>query len=218
MILFRPARSLEVLQDISSKVYLSHNRVLQKLPYSGKFSREKCFMNYIHRKNFRELVACATKGCHTPYFVEKTFANSHKTSKFAKVFTLKRFPLYGSECLPSCIHLIRKKSKMYEGVPYMNSRHWCHKLVHTNLAPFITFGNSSPGSWATLPNSAGVHTHICTRLPIPANPGKSGDFCPLTCNKLLPVRVRICFDPHTLHAYRRGLKSLRGWTPNHTSE
>ena len=31
-----------------------------------------------------------------PNFVEKTFANSHKTMKFAKVFSLKSFPLYGS--------------------------------------------------------------------------------------------------------------------------
>ena len=28
-------------------------------------------------------------------FAEKTFANSHKTSKFVKVFSLESFPLYG---------------------------------------------------------------------------------------------------------------------------
>ena len=28
-------------------------------------------------------------------FAKKTFANSHKTSKFAKVFSLESFPLYG---------------------------------------------------------------------------------------------------------------------------
>ena len=29
-----------------------------------------------------------------PNFVEKTFANSHKTTKFTKVFSLESFPLY----------------------------------------------------------------------------------------------------------------------------
>ena len=29
------------------------------------------------------------------HFVEKTLANSHKTTKFAKVFSLESFPLYG---------------------------------------------------------------------------------------------------------------------------
>ena len=35
------------------------------------------------------------KGCHTSNFAEKTCAYSHKAAKFAKVFTLKSFPLYG---------------------------------------------------------------------------------------------------------------------------
>ena len=30
-----------------------------------------------------------------PNFMEKTFANHHKTTKFAKVFSLESFPLYG---------------------------------------------------------------------------------------------------------------------------
>ena len=30
-----------------------------------------------------------------PNFTEKTFANSHKTTKFAKVFSLESFQLYG---------------------------------------------------------------------------------------------------------------------------
>ena len=37
------------------------------------------------------------KNAMPPNFTEKTFANSHKTSKFAKVFSLESFPLYGSE-------------------------------------------------------------------------------------------------------------------------
>ena len=31
-------------------------------------------------------------------FTEKTFANSHKTAKFTKVFSLKSSPLYGTQC------------------------------------------------------------------------------------------------------------------------
>ena len=31
-----------------------------------------------------------------PNFTEKTFANSHKTSKYVKVFSLKSFTLYGT--------------------------------------------------------------------------------------------------------------------------
>ena len=37
-----------------------------------------------------------TKGCHTPKFMEKTFANSHKIVKFTKVFSLESFLLYGT--------------------------------------------------------------------------------------------------------------------------
>ena len=35
-----------------------------------------------------------------PNFTEKTFANSHKTVKFAKVFSLESFPLYDMSRLP----------------------------------------------------------------------------------------------------------------------
>ena len=47
------------------------------------------------RENFRGMLAGATaKRYHTPNFVEKTFAKSYKTFKFAKVFSLESFPLY----------------------------------------------------------------------------------------------------------------------------
>lgn len=36
----------------------------------------------------------ATHRCHTPNFTEKTFANSYKTSKLAKVFSHESLPLY----------------------------------------------------------------------------------------------------------------------------
>ena len=38
---------------------------------------------------------CSAKGCHAPNFAEKTLAYSHKTAKFAKVFSPESFPLYG---------------------------------------------------------------------------------------------------------------------------
>ena len=57
-------------------------------------------------ENFHELVKkrrklsqivrlCCAEGCHTPKFHGKTFANNHKTAKFAKVFSIESFPLYG---------------------------------------------------------------------------------------------------------------------------
>ena len=33
-----------------------------------------------------------------PNFAQKTFVNSHKTSKFMKVFAFESFPLYGTPC------------------------------------------------------------------------------------------------------------------------
>ena len=36
------------------------------------------------------------KRCHAPNFTKKTFANSCKTSKFKKAFSLESFPLYGT--------------------------------------------------------------------------------------------------------------------------
>ena len=38
---------------------------------------------------------CRAKECHAQNFAEKTFAYSHKTTKFTKVFSLESFLLYG---------------------------------------------------------------------------------------------------------------------------
>ena len=48
-------------------------------------------------ENYRGLLvfAGAPKDATPSNFAEKTFANSHKTAKFAKVFSLESFPLYG---------------------------------------------------------------------------------------------------------------------------
>ena len=49
-----------------------------------------------HGENHCGLLAFATsKDATTPNFVEKTSANSYKTTKFVKVFFLKSFPTYG---------------------------------------------------------------------------------------------------------------------------
>ena len=47
-------------------------------------------------KTFTDCSLVPPKDATPTNFVEKTVANSHKTSKFAtKVFSLKHFPLYG---------------------------------------------------------------------------------------------------------------------------
>ena len=57
-----------------------------RLPYSRKLLRE----------NLRGLLAFSVPKDTTPNnFVEKTFTNSHKTTKFANVFILESFLLYG---------------------------------------------------------------------------------------------------------------------------
>ena len=64
--------------------------------------REKTFANIIgekydfRRENFRRLFTFAMpKDATPPNFAEKTFENSHKSAKFAKVFFLESFLLYG---------------------------------------------------------------------------------------------------------------------------
>ena len=52
---------------------------------------------WLLRRNFRRLLAfAAPKHSMAPNFPDKTFMNSHKTTKFMKVFSLKSFPLYAS--------------------------------------------------------------------------------------------------------------------------
>ena len=54
-----------------------------------KFREKKDF----HRENFCRLLTGAAKDATLPNFAEKTFTNSHKTSKIVKVFFfLQKFP------------------------------------------------------------------------------------------------------------------------------
>ena len=65
-----------------------------------------------HRKLSRIAHFCCTKGCHTPNFTEKTFANSHKTVKFAKVFFLESFQLCNISCTINCSAVLRSLVEM----------------------------------------------------------------------------------------------------------
>ena len=54
--------------------------------------------NTIFAEKTHGLLAFATpKDVTPPNFAEKTFANSHKNTKFVKVFFLESFLLYGTE-------------------------------------------------------------------------------------------------------------------------
>jgi len=50
--------------------------------------------NFRGRKLSQIVTFAVPKDTVPPNFVEKTVVNSHKTAKFAKVFSLKSFPLY----------------------------------------------------------------------------------------------------------------------------
>ena len=84
-------------------------------------------------ENFRELLACAApKDATPPNFTEKTFVNSHKTVKFAKVFFLKRFPLYGSICYHvrvSTTLIMNSMDKLICLIPWLFSA-FCLLLYH----------------------------------------------------------------------------------------
>ena len=77
-----------------------------KISFSGKLLRRK--LSQIGEKyevKFHTLLTLAMpKDATSPNFTEKTFANSHKTSKFAKVFSLEKFPAWGGGA-QTCIKL-----------------------------------------------------------------------------------------------------------------
>ena len=59
--------------------------------FHGK-KKKLLWIGEIKEKNFCGLLADATKRCHARNFTEKSFVNSHKAAKSAKVFFLERFP------------------------------------------------------------------------------------------------------------------------------
>ena len=77
------------------KVTSYHVSLRNYVLYSRKLSRIGEKYNFCG-ENFRGLLASAApKDATPPNFAEKIFANHHKTVKFAKVFSLESFPLYG---------------------------------------------------------------------------------------------------------------------------
>ena len=102
-------------REMEVRTYVVLSRLHKKekrVPYSGNLSREKNFENWWKMgfcgENFRGLLAHAAY-CPPSFvtFAEKTFADRHKTAKFAKDFSLESFTLYGicSNCtIPAYKH------------------------------------------------------------------------------------------------------------------
>ena len=69
------------------------------IPYSGKLSREKTFANWwkydFAEKTFVDCSLLQRQRMSCPKFRGENFAYSYKTAKFAKVFSLESFSLYG---------------------------------------------------------------------------------------------------------------------------
>ena len=63
------------------------------LPFSGKLLWEKTFAKWWKKnfaeKTFADYLLMPPKDATPPNFMEKNFANSHKTMKFVKVFSSK---------------------------------------------------------------------------------------------------------------------------------
>ena len=93
-----------------------------------------------HGKNFHRLLAFAVpKDTSPPNFTEKTFTNSHKTAKLAKVFSLKTFLLLfvhrSTDCRPGC-HLVCEVSK-----------HWRVKCCCSGLCSRLSSSEVHLSSW-----------------------------------------------------------------------
>ena len=73
---------------------------LAEVLYSGKFFKGENFRRSVGSENFTEktftdFLKPNISGCSMPQnFIEKTFADGSRTSKFTKVFSLESFPLY----------------------------------------------------------------------------------------------------------------------------
>ena len=67
-----------------------------RVPYSGKVSREKTFAKTTSTKiSFRGCILYRYRLRAHAMFAKKTFTNELRSAKFAKVFSLESFPLYG---------------------------------------------------------------------------------------------------------------------------
>ena len=79
------------------RYYIVHKVAHAEVPYSRELVKKNIFWG----ENFHRLLAFAKPkdDATPPNFIEKSFANSHKTVKF-EVFSLESFPLYGT-CWPT---------------------------------------------------------------------------------------------------------------------
>ena len=81
---------------LDDKLIDSYNLALQ-MPHTGKLSWEKTSANWwkirFLRRKLSQIARCWYQKM--PNVAYKTFTNSHKNSKFTKVFSLKSFPLNG---------------------------------------------------------------------------------------------------------------------------
>ena len=71
-------------------------------------------MRFSQKKLSRIAAFAAQKDAMPPNFAEKTFANSHKTAKFTKLFSLESFPLYGI-LFQSCVRVACDKLRVGGG-------------------------------------------------------------------------------------------------------
>ena len=71
--------------------------ILYSSTFAGENFRELVENTIFTEKTFMDCLLVPPKDATPLNFTEKTFAISHKTSKFVKVFSLENFPLYGIE-------------------------------------------------------------------------------------------------------------------------
>ena len=79
--------------------------------FEGENFHELVKIRFSQRKLSRIAHFCSTKEHHTPKFHGENFHDSHKVAKFAKVFSLESFLLYGTVVhmyMYMCMHIVAK--------------------------------------------------------------------------------------------------------------
>ena len=117
-------------------------------------------------KNFRGLLTfAAPKDAMPPNFVEKTFADSHKSVKFAKVFSLESFLLYdiinlitglsASRISQFFLHqyILFYLAQLFicRNSQYLFPKHWNWQICHTNWVFKLPFHTLNNGKLRTFP-------------------------------------------------------------------
>ena len=81
---------------------------------------------------------------------EKTFTIRHKTAKFAKVFSLKSFPLYGIYNSLHARHCCRVR--LHDDIDFMHSCHQVNTMRHTSYSSCPHTTNSCGYGFPALPS------------------------------------------------------------------